>query len=64
MLRTPHLREREIEAFARDGFVIVRAAFSPEEVATIARWRGRGTPWRSMANTSGRPGSIVCPLRR
>lgn len=38
MLHSPVLTKEQIEAFHRDGFVIARAAFDADEVATITRW--------------------------
>lgn len=37
-LSLPALGEAELAAYARDGFVLVRNALSPEEVALLAAW--------------------------
>lgn len=38
MLHSPTLSDRQRSDFERDGFVVVRAAFDPDEIGRIATW--------------------------
>jgi len=38
MLNTPVLTDEQIEIFKRDGYLVAKAAFGPDEMATIDAW--------------------------
>ena len=38
MLRTPLITDDQIEAFERDGYLVVRGGFNAAEMAQVARW--------------------------
>ncbi len=38
MLNTPELSDNQLKRFEKDGFLIVKSAFSPAEMATFSAW--------------------------
>ena len=38
MLKTPDLTEDDINSFKRDGYLVKRAAFDPDDMALISSW--------------------------
>jgi 2-aminoethylphosphonate dioxygenase len=38
MLRTPVITDEQLEAFKRDGYLVMRGSFNADEMARIARW--------------------------
>ena len=38
MLQTPQLTDQQIDAFANDGFIVVRGMFGPDEAKTMDIW--------------------------
>lgn len=49
MLHTPVLTEDQVKEFQNQGFLVVRGAFSPEEISQVERWTTEVSAWPEVS---------------